>query len=212
MTVLQALHEDAHLLVLDKPAGLLCVPGRGDDKQDCLSARAQFQWPDALIVHRLDMATSGLVVMARSVGVQRALGDAFASREVHKRYEAIVDGLLPCNEAWSEIDAPLMADWPNRPRQKIDPAGKRSVTRWKAVAPRPDGDATHVLLEPVTGRTHQLRIHLHAIGHTILGDTLYGDATIQARAPRLMLHAAALAFVHPVTGASMRFESAAPFD
>ncbi len=212
MTVLHALHEDAHLLVFDKPAGLLCVPGRGDDKQDCLSARAQRRWPDALVVHRLDMATSGLVVMARSASVQRALGDAFASRAVYKRYEAVVDGALGASEAWSEIDAPLMADWPSRPRQKVDPAGKASLTRWKVLRALPERGATHVLLEPLTGRTHQLRVHLQSIGHPILGDALYGSADNQARAPRLLLHATELAFAHPVTGDAMRFKSAAPFD
>lgn len=208
---MDALYQDPHLLVLDKPAGLLCVPGRGEDKQDCLSARAQRQWPDALVVHRLDMATSGLVVMARGLAMQRALGDAFARRAVHKRYEAIVDGLLPASEAWSVIDAPLMADWPRRPLQKIDPAGKPSVTRWRALQALPQRQATHVLLEPVTGRSHQLRVHLASIGHTILGDALYGDERIQAAAPRLLLHAAELGFVHPVTLQPLRFSSAVPF-
>ena len=114
---LQPVHEDPYLLVLDKPAGLLCVPGRGEDKQDCLSARAVRQWPDALIVHRLDMATSGLVVMARGIEMQRALSAAFADRVVHKRYEAIVDGAMPLREEWSLIDAPLIADWP---QEKLD--------------------------------------------------------------------------------------------
>jgi tRNA pseudouridine32 synthase/23S rRNA pseudouridine746 synthase len=172
--LLQPVHEDPHLLVLDKPAGLLCVPGRGEDKQDCLSARAMRQWPDALIVHRLDMATSGLVVMARGIEMQRALSAAFAERRVHKRYEAIVDGAMPLLEDWSLIDAPLMADWPRRPLQKTDPAGKPSVTRWKAISLLPgEPAATHVLLEPLTGRSHQLRVHLLSIGHPILGDALY---------------------------------------
>ena len=209
--LLQPVHEDAHLLVLDKPAGLLCVPGRGEDKQDCLSARAMRQWPDALIVHRLDMATSGLVLMARGIGMQRALGDAFAGREVHKRYEAVVDGLLPMGDAWSIIDTPLMADWPRRPLQKTDPAGKPSVTRWRALRSwqLPSGEAaTHLLLEPLTGRTHQLRVHLASIGHPILGDALYGDADVQSRAPRLLLHASELGLVHPATGQALRFESA----
>ncbi|RYF31168.1 MAG: RluA family pseudouridine synthase [Comamonadaceae bacterium] len=211
MTVLHALHEDAHLLVLDKPAGLLCVPGRGDDKQDCLSARAQRQWPDALVVHRLDMATSGLVVMARSMAVQRALGDAFAGRAVHKRYEAIVDGVLPASDDWSEIDAPLAADWPHRPLQKVDAAGKPSLTRWRVLRSLPERNASYLLLEPLTGRSHQLRVHLKSIGHTILGDALYGTAEIEARAPRLLLHASALAFTHPVTSHAVRIESESPF-
>ncbi len=212
MTALHTIHEDAFLLVLDKPAGLLCVPGRGADKQDCLSARAQHRWPDARVVHRLDMATSGLVVMARGPAMQRALGDAFAGRAVHKRYEAIVDGAMPLLDDWAVIDAPLMADWPRRPLQKIDPAGKPSVTRWRALRPLPERGATHVLLEPLTGRSHQLRVHLQSIGHTILGDALYGDAALQARAPRLLLHATQLGFAHPRTQQALHFTSAAPFD
>jgi tRNA pseudouridine32 synthase/23S rRNA pseudouridine746 synthase len=207
-------HEDAHLLVLNKPAGLLCVPGRGEDKQDCLSARAMRRWPDALVVHRLDMATSGLVLMARNPAMQRALGDAFAGRLVHKRYEAIVDGALPVKAEWSVIDAPLMADWPRRPLQKVDPAGKPSLTRWRAVSSTEGADgamATHLLLEPLTGRSHQLRVHLLSIGHPILGDALYGSDAVRARAPRLLLHASELGFVHPATGQPVRFASAPAF-
>ncbi|SDI06114.1 RluA family pseudouridine synthase [Variovorax sp. OV700] len=212
--LIELIYQDAHLLVLNKPAGLLCVPGRGEDKQDCLSARAMQQWPDALIVHRLDMATSGLVLMARGGAMQRALSDAFANRLVHKRYQAIVDGAMPVRDEWSVIDAPLMADWPRRPLQKVDPAGKPSITRWRALDSSPAGDlaaATHVLLEPLTGRSHQLRVHLLSIGHPILGDALYGSAEVQARAPRLLLHASELGFVHPATQQTLRFESPPDF-
>ncbi|MBO9513396.1 MAG: RluA family pseudouridine synthase [Variovorax sp.] len=211
MNDLQVIHEDTHLLVLDKPAGLLCVPGRGEDKQDCLSARAQRRWPDALVVHRLDMATSGLVLMARSLDMQRALGEAFAARQVNKRYEAIVDGAMPMHGEWSLIDAPLAADWPRRPLQKIDAAGKPSQTRWRVKQRLPEREATHVWLEPLTGRSHQLRVHLLSIGHPILGDALYGSAAVQARAPRLLLHATLLEFAHPADGRPCRFESPAPF-
>lgn len=212
MTSLAVIHEDADLLVLDKPAGLLCVPGRGEGKQDCLSARAQARWPDALVVHRLDMATSGLVLMARSPAMQRALGDAFARRCVHKRYDAIVDGLMPVSDAWSLIDAPLMADWPNRPLQKVDALnGKPSKTRWRVVRLLHDRDASHLLLEPLTGRSHQLRVHLQSIGHPILGDPLYGGEEVQRRADRLLLHASELEFAHPADGRLLRFESAPPF-
>lgn len=207
---LQPIHEDAHLLVLDKPAGLLCVPGRGEDKQDCLSARAQRRWPDALVVHRLDMATSGLVLMARSPAVQRALGDAFAAGEISKRYEAIVDGLATRQE-WAVIDAPITADWPNRPLQKIDPMGKPSLTRWRVLHTHAERNASHLLLEPRTGRTHQLRVHLASIGHPILGDALYGDERVKKLAPRLLLHAGVLQFTHPATGVAARFESPTPF-
>ena len=217
MLDIDLIHEDAHLLVLNKPAGLLCVPGRGEDKQDCLSARAMRRWPDALVVHRLDMATSGLVLMARGAAMQRALGDAFAERRVHKRYEAIVDGTMPVQAEWSVIDAPLMADWPNRPLQKVDPAGKPSLTRWRALSSSssvPDGrtQATHLLLEPLTGRSHQLRVHLLSIGHPILGDALYGSADVRARAPRLLLHASELGFVHPVTQQALCLQSPPGFD
>jgi tRNA pseudouridine32 synthase/23S rRNA pseudouridine746 synthase len=204
-------HEDAHLLVLDKPAGLLCVPGRGEDKQDCLSARAAARWPDALVVHRLDMATSGLVLMARSPEVQRALGDAFAAQQVWKRYEAVVEGVLDERRHWSVIDVPLMADWPRRPMQKTDPAGKPSVTRWRVLEPLPSWGASRLLLAPRTGRTHQLRVHLASIGHAILGDALYGGEDNHRRAPRLMLHASRLQLRHPATGEAVRFESPAPF-
>jgi tRNA pseudouridine32 synthase/23S rRNA pseudouridine746 synthase len=212
MTSLRVIHEDPHLLVLDKPAGLLCVPGRGEDKQDCLSARAVARWPDALVVHRLDMATSGLVLMARSPAMQRALGDAFAQRRMRKRYEAIVDGLLPMRDEWSLIDAPLAADWPRRPLQKIDAeSGKPSQTRWRVKRQLPERGASHLWLEPLTGRSHQLRVHLLSIGHPILGDALYGSEEVRRRAARLLLHASALEFVHPADGRVRRFESPPPF-
>jgi len=212
MTSLVVIHEDPELLVLDKPAGLLCVPGRGEDKQDCLSARAVARWPDALVVHRLDMATSGLVLMARSPAMQRALGDAFAERRVRKTYEAIVDGLLPIADEWALIDAPLAADWPRRPLQKVDAeSGKPSQTRWRVKRQLPERSASHLWLEPLSGRSHQLRVHLQSIGHPILGDTLYGSEEVRQRAPRLLLHASALEFVHPADGRVRRFESPPPF-
>ena len=209
----QSVYEDADLLVLCKPSGLLCVPGRGPDKQDCLSARAQQRWPGALIVHRLDQATSGLVLMARHLDAQRRLGHAFAERQVHKRYQAVVQGLLPDDGgAWHAIDLPIAADWARRPLRVIDPAlGKPSMTRWRALAHDAMARTTRIELEPVTGRTHQLRVHLAAIGHAILGDALYADAATQAQAPRLLLHASQLAFTHPMTGAPITLESASDF-
>jgi tRNA pseudouridine32 synthase/23S rRNA pseudouridine746 synthase len=197
-----------HLLVLDKPSGLLAVPGRGADKQDCLAGRARTLWPDALVVHRLDMATSGLFLMGRGVAMQRRLSRAFEQREVGKRYVAVVDGAVA--GADGAIDLPLAADWPNRPRQKVDAAhGRASLTRWRVLARA--GDATRLELEPVTGRSHQLRVHLQAIGHPILGDALYAPPAVQARAPRLLLHAARLALAHPATGEPLVFDSAVPF-
>lgn len=206
------LHTDEALLVLDKPAGLLAVPGRGDDKQDCLSARTQARFPDALIVHRLDMATSGLLVMARGPEMQRHLGRAFANRKVQKRYTAVVAGCVqPPVGDWGLIDVPMMPDWPNRPRQKVDlQHGKPSQTRWRVLAYDPGRDATHLELEPITGRTHQLRVHMRELGHPILGDTLYAPPDIAACADRLLLHARSLWFDHPLSGISLFFESPLP--
>jgi tRNA pseudouridine32 synthase / 23S rRNA pseudouridine746 synthase len=216
VSTLNVIHEDEKMIVLDKPAGLLAVPGRGPDKQDCLSARAQAKWPDALVVHRLDMATSGLVVMARGIEAQRQLSRAFEQREVHKRYTAVVAGTLrnpqPDN-GWNTIDLPLTIDWPNRPRSIVSAElGKPSVTRWRlAGAPTDDDHTTRLELEPVTGRTHQLRVHLQAIGHPILGDMLYATPEQQARAPRLLLHAHQLSLPHPQHGDTVHFHSPCPF-
>jgi len=208
--LLRLVHADDHVLVVDKPAGLLSVPGRGDDKQDCVSARVQSIHADAHVVHRLDMATSGLFVMARGVLVQRTLSEAFSRRDVGKRYEAVVAGLLQDEEGTVEL--PLRVDWPNRPRQHVDAVrGKPSVTRWRVIARDAGTQCTRVELEPVTGRTHQLRVHMQAIGHPILGDSLYAPAAVQDRAGRLMLHATRLAFAHPATGEPMSFRSPAPF-
>ncbi len=209
------LHADAALLVLDKPAGLLSVPGRGADKQDCASTRAQALWPDALIVHRLDMATSGLLLMARGAAMQRTLSMAFESRTVHKRYVALVAGhLAPPARGWGEIDLPLMSDWPKRPRQQVHAQGKPSQTRWRVLAHETDAQGrpqTRLELEPLTGRTHQLRVHLQAIGHPILGDALYADAPSLARSPRLLLHASRLALPHPQSGQALDLQSPPPF-
>jgi tRNA pseudouridine32 synthase/23S rRNA pseudouridine746 synthase len=205
------LYADAGLLVYDKPGGLLAVPGRGPDKQDCLSMRVQARDPDALVVHRLDMATSGLMLFARGAAMQRELSQAFAARAVHKRYIAVVAGRLAAPpEAWGTIDLPIVVDWPNRPLRIIDHHhGKPSLTRWRVLGYEPAG--TRVELEPVTGRSHQLRVHLRALGHPILGDALYAPAEVQAGAPRLLLHAWALDFVHPGSGKRLHFESPAPF-
>ena len=219
LDTLQVLHQDDAIIVLDKPAGLLAVPGRGADKQDCLSRRAQARWPDALVVHRLDMSTSGLVVMARGLGAQRALSQAFAERQVHKRYTAVVAGQLLNHEpdnGWNLIDLPLTVDWPNRPRSIVSVAlGKPSQSRWRLAAaedPGPHtGIGTRLELEPVTGRTHQLRVHLQAIGHPILGDALYASEQQQALSSRLLLHAHTLAFAHPVNGQTLAWHSPAPF-
>ncbi|MBS3997383.1 MAG: RluA family pseudouridine synthase, partial [Hydrogenophaga sp.] len=173
---------------------------------------------DALVVHRLDMSTSGLVVMARGLDAQRALSRAFAERRVHKRYTAVVAGalcsLLPEGE-WNAIDLPLTLDWPNRPRSIVSAErGKPSLTHWRVAAQTPGvhtGITTRLELEPVTGRTHQLRVHLQAIGHPIVGDALYASPEQQAMADRLLLHADTLALAHPLTGLQMQWHSPCPF-
>ena len=255
-------YADEHLLAFDKPAGLLAVPGRGPDKADCLSARVQAVWPGALIVHRLDEATSGLILMARSPRVQRLLGEAFAQRRVRKRYEAVVgasaaavaaafaasqpeadeqaderadewaDEWLQEQEAekdetaalsaalsatllavsappgWAAIGLPLLPDWPRRPRSKVDHAhGKPSLTLWRPAGGGPLPGTARVALRPITGRSHQLRVHLAAIGLPIAGDALYAPPAAQALASRLLLHASALQLAHPATGKPLRLAS-----
>lgn len=185
---LPLMHVDAQRIIIHKPAGLLAVPGRGEDKQDCAWHRVRDVFSDALVVHRLDQATSGLLVFARGEAMQRALSDAFAQRQVEKRYEAVVSGRVDRDQF--DIDLPLIADWPNRPRQKVDfDIGKPSLTRVTVVARDPQGQSSRLWLEPVTGRSHQLRVHLLACGHPILGDLLYAPEEVQAQAPRLLLHA-----------------------
>jgi len=201
-------HEDEHLLVVEKPAGMLAVPGRGADKQDCLGARVAAEWPDARVVHRLDMATSGLILFARGALAQRRLNDAFAQRLVDKRYAAVVHGHLAADEGI--VDAPLAADWPNRPRQRVDAVrGRPALTRWRVLARDAALRRTRVELQPVSGRAHQLRVHMQAVGHPIVGDALYGDDA--AREPRLLLHAMRLAFAHPHDGRPCEFASPPPF-
>lgn len=216
MEAITVVHEDQALLVLDKPAGLLSVPGRGPDKQDCLARRAQQRWPDAQVVHRLDMATSGLVVMARGAAVQRQLSMAFEARAVDKRYQAVVAGRPNDDQrdahGWCDITLALAADWPRRPLQRVDPEhGRPSHTRWRLLRHDASTGTTRLELEPLTGRTHQLRLHLQAIGHPIVGDALYADTATRDLSPRLLLHATSLALSQPSSGQRMRFESPAPF-
>ena len=208
-------YVDDALLALNKSSGLLSVPGRGTDKQDCASARAQQLYADARVVHRLDMATSGLMLMARGPEMQRLLNRAFVERRICKRYIALVAGHLESTPlVWNDIDLPLMADWPRRPLQKVDRAGRPSHTRWRIVAWEEDArgyPCTRLELEPITGRSHQLRVHLQAIGHAILGDALYGPPDQDGATSRLMLHASSLSLIHPITGISMVLSSSPPF-
>ncbi|MDT8989516.1 pseudouridine synthase [Curvibacter sp. APW13] len=209
----QWLYADDHLLALNKPSGVLSVPGKGEDKQDCAWHWARKTYPDALVVHRLDMATSGVLLFARTLECQRALGQAFSERQVHKRYVALVSPALPTRIGeWHDIDLPIGFDWAQRPLRKIDlETGKPSHTRYCALPQLPCSHASRVALEPLTGRTHQLRVHLAAIGHPILGDTLYAPPAVQAMAPRLQLHAESLQLLHPVTGLPLTLHCEADF-
>lgn len=205
---LAILHLSAQMIVVDKPSGLLSVPGRGEGKEDCLSGRVQAEFPDALIVHRLDMGTSGIVVMGRGARAQRELSIQFQERRVHKRYQALVDGHWTAAAA-GEIDLPICADWPNRPKQKVDlAAGRPSLTRYRLLD---TGAVSRIELEPTTGRSHQLRVHMEAMGHPIIGDDFYGTAASCAKAERLMLHACRIELDHPETGAPLRIDCPPPF-
>lgn len=200
-------HSDARLLVVNKPPELLSVPGRTADKQDCLIHRVQERYPEALLVHRLDLATSGLMVFARDREAQGHLGGAFQRRQVVKRYEAVVHGRLSPSEG--TVEQPLRCDWPRRPRQVVDRAsGKRARTDWRVT--RRQGDRTHVSLVPHTGRTHQLRVHMEWLGHPILGDRIYAPSGSTETHRRLHLHACVLILPHP-DGGPLRIESSAPW-
>ena len=214
-------YEDKVLLLFNKPSGLLSVPGKGPEKADCLRTRVQQVYPKALTVHRLDMSTSGLLLMARNAEIHRTLSIAFANREVHKRYVAVVNGCVPNDDSdtneddvstWRLIDLPIATDWINRPLMKIDKQdGKSSQTHYRVIKHDADNVCTHLELAPVTGRTHQLRLHLQAIGHSILGDHLYATDEVQAKSTRLMLHASRLTLMHPVTGRQMDWFLNNPF-
>lgn len=206
-------YQDPELLALAKPTGLLSIPGRGPDKRDSLLQRAQARWPETLLVHRLDQATSGLMLLARNRPMQKALGQAFEQRRVRKTYTAVVHGQpleQPDAKGWSHIQLPLILDWPNRPRSKVcHERGRPSHTRWHLLAYDPASHTSRLALQPVTGRSHQLRVHLLALGHPIVGDALYGPP--DDRAPRLMLHASALQLIHPGTGLPLGLHSPVPF-
>ncbi len=208
---LEVLHAEPAFVVLVKPPGLLSEPGRGPDKRDCLLTRAQAVYSDARIVHRLDMQTSGVIVLARETLAHASLSEAFREREVDKRYEALVHGRPAPDEG--EIDLPLVVDWPNRPRQVVcRDTGKPSLTRYRVLGEQQVdgvGTLTRVALAPVTGRTHQLRVHLAALGCPIAGDPFYGVAGDTAA--RMMLHAHRLDFAHPLTGERLSFTSPVPF-
>lgn len=206
----QIIHIDADLLVVDKPAGLLTVPGRRPKHKDCLLSRVQKQYPEAVIVHRLDMSTSGLLVLARNPDAHRELSRQFEQRKVEKTYLAVVNDRL--EQTAGRIELPLLRDWQNRPKQRVDQTdGKPAITDFRFISYDPATNSSRVMLRPQTGRTHQLRVHMQALGHPILGDDLYADPPTLAKAERLMLHAAALSFTHPKSGEPLVFTANIPF-
>ena len=196
-TALHILFQDEYLLVVNKPAGLLSVPGKGSEKQDCLVSRCAETFGDIHITHRLDMSTSGIITFARSKDVVRAMNQLFASRAVSKTYIAVVDGIVEKDSG--EINVPLMVDWPKRPKQKVDEQGKPSCTLYQVISRDDHAHTTRVQLTPITGRSHQLRVHMMSIGHSILGDEFYASDKAFKKANRLLLHAAQLSFIHPIT-------------
>ena len=206
-TPLAVVHVDHQLLVVDKPSGLLSVPGRGLELADCLLSRVQAVYPEALLVHRLDRDTSGVMVFALTPQAQRHLGLQFEKRQVKKTYIARVWGRL--EPASGTVDLPLIVDWPNRPLQKVDhESGRPAQTDWKIL--KYNQEDTRVRLMPKTGRSHQLRVHMKEIGHPILGDPFY--ATGKAKEfPRLMLHSQELRLRHPDGGRGMSFKAKPPF-
>lgn len=204
----QVLYTDPSMVLIEKPSLLLSVPGRGEAKRDSVVSRLNENYPGIREVHRLDWETSGLMLLARSKEAHRELSRQFREREVTKHYTAVIFG-VPA-QAQGEVDLPLRCDWPNRPRQIVDPLqGKLSQTRWRLL--QEDGDSSRVELTPITGRTHQLRVHMQSLGHPILGDGLYAHVAARDMAPRLMLHASSLAFCHPLSGVRLSFSSPAPF-
>ena len=202
-TPLPIIYQDQHLLIVHKPSGLLSVPGRGPEKQDCLINRLLPDYPNARIVHRLDQATSGLIIIALSYESQRALSQLFERRSVGKAYRARVGGLV--KEDRGSVNLPLICDWPNRPRQMVDHTnGKPAETHFEVLARDPDTDSTLVELTPITGRSHQLRVHMLELGHPILGDNLYAPPHYRGAAERLLLQAYSLRFIHPMTTEELR--------
>ncbi|HBZ43961.1 MAG TPA: RNA pseudouridine synthase [Maritimibacter sp.] len=206
-TPLDVIHEDHEVLLVNKPAGLLSVPGKGSHLADCLIARVQAAFPQALLVHRLDRDTSGVMVFALTPHAQRHLGLQFEKRQTKKAYIARVWGEVAEREG--TVDLPLIVDWPNRPRQHVDfENGKPALTDWKML--KHERGTTRMRLFPKTGRSHQLRVHMLEIGHPILGDPFYATGPALDY-PRLMLHAESLRFRHPDGGKGLTFKAKVPF-
>lgn len=204
---LAVIHQDHEILIVDKPAGLLSVPGRGEHLADCLLSRVQLAFPEALLVHRLDRDTSGVMVFALTAAAQRNIAMQFETRSTRKIYIARVWGEVA--EPSGVIDLPMTVDWPNRPLQKIDHEnGKPAVTEWKRV--KRGGGESRMRLMPKTGRSHQLRLHMLSMGHPILGDPFYAPQEAQDY-PRMMLHSESLRLNHPDSGIGMTFTARTPF-
>ncbi|AJI96033.1 RNA pseudouridylate synthase family protein [Yersinia ruckeri] len=206
---LHILYQDLHIMVVNKPSGLLSVPGRAPENKDSIMTRIQADFPTAESVHRLDMATSGVMVVALTKASERELKRQFREREPKKSYIARVWGHLEQDEGL--IDLPLICDWPNRPKQKVCyETGKSAQTEYQVLCRDADG-STRVKLSPITGRSHQLRVHMLAMGHPILGDGFYAHPEAKAMASRLQLHAQELCITHPEFGTPMHFRSEADF-
>ncbi|WP_168195868.1 bifunctional tRNA pseudouridine(32) synthase/23S rRNA pseudouridine(746) synthase RluA [Nissabacter sp. SGAir0207] len=206
---LMLLYQDEHLMVVNKPSGLLSVPGRAEEHKDSIITRIQRDFPLAESVHRLDMATSGVLAVALTKAAERELKRQFREREPKKRYLARVFGHLAEDEGL--VDLPLICDWPNRPKQKVcHESGKPAQTLYHVLARDADG-TSRVRLTPITGRSHQLRVHMLALGHPILGDNFYAPPEARAMAPRLQLHAETLTLTHPHFGTPMTFRAPADF-
>lgn len=206
LTPLDITYRDDDILVINKPSGLLSVPGK--TQPDCAEARVQTEYPNALTIHRLDMATSGLLVFALNPNAQRHIGLQFEKRMIEKSYIARAAGHVMGQSG--HINLPLICDWPNRPRQMVSfEHGKSAQTDWQVIA-RED-NATRLMLHPKTGRSHQLRVHMFAMGHPILGDRLYADDDNFARADRLQLHAQSLRLRKPTGGEWLEVTAKCPF-
>ena len=203
----EVIHADHQVLVVNKPSGLLSVPGRGEDRADCLIERLRGAFPTVLLVHRLDLDTSGVMVFGLTPHAQRNLSKQFEERRTKKVYVARLAGRL--EPRTGTVDLPLIVDWPNRPRQKVDhDQGRPAQTDWRVI--RADDNEIRVRLMPLTGRSHQLCVHMAELGHPILGDPLYASGAA-ADFPRLMLHAESLRFKHPETGISHNYVASVPF-
>lgn len=207
---IKILFVDKHCLLIDKPSGLLSVPGRHPENRDCAISRIQQTYPDALIVHRLDMDTSGLMILARGKESHRHFSIQFQDRLVDKTYMAWVEGVVKNDNG--SMDQPLRCDWPNRPKQMIDyQLGKTALTHYTVITRDNANNRTLLALKPVTGRSHQLRVHTAAIGHPILGCRFYGTASAIKASERLLLHASQLTITHPSTNEPLTIHTGLPF-